>query len=140
MFLAHDSFIDSGYSKKTHHNLNRLAVLIMGGLVLVLLLTLLGLAMAPLGEQLDNDDSSFLALVTTNGSIGRLFSVSMLLGLELGVFVTIMRLEYLQSHIGEKRPSNQTVKSNKFSFHGFFSLTALWYRAVFFLFFLPHSW
>jgi len=94
-------------------------------------------ALAPAWEELDDDDFSFLDGNTVTCITMDLFFGSLLLGFELGVFATIMRLEYLTSHIGEKRPADLIIKLTSSLIRARFAMTALFTSAVilFFCFF-----
>ena len=89
---------------------NRTTILIIGGVLLILLLTLLSFAMDFSGSQFDNDDPSFFEIGTIPWFAGYLFLGSLLLGFEREVYITILRLEYMNSHIGEKRPSDRRIQ------------------------------
>jgi len=77
--------------------------------LLILLLTLMSFVLVISGEQLDDDDLPFFEIGNIPWFEGYLFPGSLLLGFEMGVTITIMRLEYLNSRIGEKRPSDRRV-------------------------------
>jgi hypothetical protein len=109
------------------------------GVVFILLFTLMSFALIQMEESFDHDDISLMGGNTTTWSVRYLFSGSFLLGFELGVFATIMRLEYLTSHIGEKRSASWTMGVNNSSLFARFSVTVLFHRTVF-SFFLPHLW
>lgn len=88
-------------------------------------------------EILDYEDGSLLGDSIIIWTMEPLFSSSLLLGLELGVFLAIMRLEYLMSHIGEKRFVSQALNVNNSSLFARFSMTVLFYRTVFSIFSAP---
>ena len=88
---------------------NRTSILLIGAVLLILLLTLLSFVLAASGDQVENDDLPFFEIGTVPWFAGYLFSGYLLLGFEMGVTITIMRLEYLNSRIGEKRPSDRRV-------------------------------
>jgi hypothetical protein len=95
-------------SARKSHNNNRTTILIIGVVLLILLLTLMSFALSSSGEQFD-DDLPFFEIGTITWFESQLFLGPLLLGFELGVTLTIMRLEYLNSHIGEKRPSDRRI-------------------------------
>ncbi len=64
-------------------------------------------------------------------ALGYLLVASFSLGLELGVFTTAMRLEYLKGHIGEKRFASEAINTNGPSLFARFSVTVLFYGTVF---------
>ena len=85
-------------------------------------------------ESFDYEDDSLMGGNIVIRAMQYLFSFSFPVGLEKDVFLTVMRLEYLQSHIGEKRSASQALHLNNSSLSSRFSKTALLYRVVFFLF------
>lgn len=77
----------------------RINILILGGIILVIVFTLVGFALA----DLEHDD---FPLVETNRITrvrGILSYRTILAGVPLGVFALILIFEFLQGHIGEKR-------------------------------------
>jgi len=84
-------------------------------------------------EVLEYDDIFLMGDVTASWPMEYPSPKSLLLGLELGVFVATMRLEYLKSHIGEKRSASPIVDVSNLSLFARFSKTALFYSAVFFV-------
>jgi len=97
------------FSRRSHNTNNRITLLIIGAVLLILLLTLMSFVLASSADQFDNDDLPFFEIGTISWFAGYAFSGSLVLGIEMGVIITIMRLEYLNSRIGEKRPSDRRV-------------------------------
>jgi len=87
-------------------------------------------ALAPAWDEFDDDDFSLLEGNTISWITRDLFFVSLSLGFELGVFATILRLEYLTSHIGEKRPADLIIKLTSSLIQARFAMTALLNSAV----------
>lgn len=117
-------------SRKSHNK--RTTILIIGGVLLILLLTLMSFALDSSGSQFDNDDQSFFDIGTIAWFAGYLFLGSLLLGFQREVYITIMRLEYMNSHIGEKRPSG---RKSQFDIHSrLFRTTRFPLGSVVFLF------
>ena len=81
-------------------------------MLLVLLFTLMTFAMAPFDEQFGEDDSSFMEIGMIYRTARDFFSGASIVGFELGVFLAIVRLEYLRGHIGEKRLADRLVGPN----------------------------
>jgi hypothetical protein len=96
------------FSRRSFHN-NRATILITGAVLLFVLLALISFALAISGDQFDDDDLPFFEGGNIPWFAAYLFPGSLLLGFDMGVTITIMRLEYLNSHIGEKRPSDRRV-------------------------------
>ena len=92
-------------SKHPHHSNNLATVLIIGGMVLILFLTIASFALTSSGEQFDDDDAPFFEIGSFSGFHNDLYFGSLQVGLELGILFVLLRLEFLKSHIGEKRPS-----------------------------------
>ena len=109
----------------------------MGVFILVLMLTLVNLALVSFGElsDFDEDDLGFLDLGTLKPILAHLYFGALVLGFELGVFPTTLRLEYLRSHIGEKRPASPITQVNHSSFRVLFLWTALFSMPSFCLFY-----
>jgi hypothetical protein len=95
---------------------------------------LIGLALIESAELVGYEDISLLEGRTPLWTIEFLSSGSLSFVLELGVFAAIMRLEYLRSHIGEKRIADVNAGTKSFSLNALYPKTALFYRAVFCLF------
>ena len=93
------------FSKNPYHNNNLWTVLIFGGMVFLLLFTLTSFALASSGDQFDEDEFPFLEIAGFHAISGFSYLSLLTIGFELGVLFTILRLEFLKSHIGEKRPS-----------------------------------
>jgi hypothetical protein len=91
-------------------------------------------ALVQLEELFDYEDLSLLGGDIVIWAILFLFSISLLVELELGVFTTVMRLEYLRGHIGEKHFASRAIRTNNLSLFERFLKTALFYRAVFSIF------
>ena len=96
------------FSRRPFHS-NRTTILLAGAVLLILLLTLMSFVLAISGEQLDDDDLPFFEIGNIPWFAGYLFPGALLLGFEMGVTIAIMRLEYLNSRIGEKRPSDRRI-------------------------------
>jgi hypothetical protein len=94
-------------------------------------------ALVQLEELFDYEDISLMGGDVVIGIIISLYSRPRPLGLELGVFTTIMRLEYLRGHIGEKRLASWAVRTNNLSLFRQLLKTALFYSAVFSIFSAP---
>ena len=77
-------------------------------MVLLLLFTLTSFALASSGDQFDEDELPFLEITGLSAFSAYSYLGSLTIGIELGVLFTILRLEFLKSHIGEKRPSRAT--------------------------------
>jgi hypothetical protein len=92
------------FSKKPHTPNNLSTILINAGMVLILLLTIASLALSASGDQFD-DDPSFLEIASLGEFASFFLLGSLFPGLALAVLFTILRLEFLRSHIGEKRPA-----------------------------------
>jgi hypothetical protein len=107
------------------------------GVVFILLSILMSFALVQLEELFDYEDISLIGGDIVIWATISLFSRPLPLGLELGVFTTIMRLEYLRGHIGEKRFASWAIRTNNLSLFARFSKTTLFYSAVFFLFSVP---
>jgi len=127
-------FFEHFLSKKPDQNSNAITVLILGGFILVLLLTLMNFALVAFGEQFDPDQDDFdlIELGIIKSILVYFFFTALVLGIELSVFPMSLRLEYLRSHIGEKRPASAIV--NNSSFRVLFSRTALFVMPSFCLF------
>jgi hypothetical protein len=118
------------FSRRSFHN-NRATILITGAVLLFVLLALISFALAISGDQFDdNDDLPVFEIGTMPWFAGYLFSGSLLLGSEMGVTIAIMRLEYLHSHIGEKRPSDRGATFDRAS--RLFRTTRFLFRSVVF--------
>ena len=133
MAIAIAGFFEQSFSKESHKRNNRIIVLMLGGMVFILLLVLVSFTLGFPSEQLDPDDFPFLqidgtAWMTVLADIG-----SLTLGSALSVLILLLRLEYLMSHMGEKRPSRQTASLNKIVVNARFAPTALFHSAVFFV-------
>lgn len=74
-------------------------------MVLILLVTLACFALAASGDQFEEDDLSFLQIDSFSQFHNYLYLISLPIGLALGILFRILRLEFLKSHIGEKRPA-----------------------------------
>jgi hypothetical protein len=120
-------------SDRLYENNNQITTLLIGGLVFILLFALMSFAIVQLEETFEHDDISPMGDLTGSWPMEYLSPKSLPLGLELGVFVTIMRLEYLRSHIGEKRSASPIMNGSNLSLFARFSKTALFYSAVFFI-------
>lgn len=102
------------------------------GLIFILLLTLIGFTSVQLPEQFGPDDLGIFKSHTAVQLLPCLLMGESLLSFLYGIFVSILVLELLQSHIGEKRFSDIITEFNNLvDVH--YSPTAL-SRAVFFAF------
>ena len=130
-------FFERFLSKKPDQNNNAITGLILGVFILLLLLTLINFALASMGEQFefDEDDLGLLDLDTLQPILAHLYFAALILGFEPGVFPTILRLEYLRSHIGEKRPASAIIQVNHSLFRVLFPWTALFLMPSFYLFY-----
>jgi hypothetical protein len=128
-------------SLQRDQNSHSITGLIIAGFILILLLTMMNFALVSLGEQLefDPDDLGFMELGTLNSILARFFFAALVLGFELGVFATTLRLEYLRGHIGEKRPADQMTKLIKFFLQACFVTTALFDSAVVLILFIQRK-
>ncbi|RPI95173.1 MAG: hypothetical protein EHM40_04150 [Chloroflexi bacterium] len=120
-------------SDKFKENNNRSITLAIWVLVFILLFTLMSFALVEVEEVLEYDDIFLMGDVTASWPMEYPSPKSLPLGLELGVLMTIMRLEYLRSHIGEKRSASSVMNGSNLSLFARFSKTALFYSAVFFV-------
>ena len=115
-------FFEHFLSKKRDQNNNAITSLIIGGFILVLLLTVPSFALVSMEEQFesDEDDLGFSDLGIINLLLAHFVVAALVLGFELGVSPTMLRLEYLKSHIGEKRPASAIIQINNSSFRVLF--------------------
>ena len=118
---------------RRHKSKHLIILIVLGGLIVILSSILIGLALIESAELVGYEDISLLEGRTPLWTIEFLYSGSLSFVLELGVFVSIMRLEYLRSHIGEKRIAD-AAGTNGFSLGARYLKTALVSRAVFCLF------
>lgn len=132
MFAEKLSFFER-LSDKFKENNDRSTTLVIWVLVFILLFTLMSFALVDGEEALEYDDIFLMGDVTASWPMEYPSPKSLLLGLELGVFAAIMRLEYLKSHIGEKRSASPVMDISNLSLFARFSKTALFYSAVFFV-------
>jgi hypothetical protein len=91
-------------------------------------------------DSFDYDDASLMGTSRAAWSIRYLFSALHLLGFELGVFAVVMLLEYLKSHIGEKRSAIPVNNINNVSLLTRSFVTVLFYRTVFLFIFPAPYW
>jgi hypothetical protein len=119
-------------SSEYHLHRNQIIILILGGLIFVLLFSLIALSLPGLEEPFDGDDDPLVHLGQIGGMITQPLPVLLLLGFELGILTEIFRLEYFRAHIGEKRLPALPLQANHSSWQRWFPATALWHcRAVF---------
>lgn len=111
MYLKNLSFFERLPNYRLYKGGNKITLLVTWGLVLILLFTVIGLMIAQADASFDDDDISLIGEDLSGWRLEHLFSLSFPLGLELGVFAAIMRLEYLKSHIGEKRSSSEAMNA-----------------------------
>lgn len=110
---------------------NPINILIIGSMILVLLFSLLLLALPAFDEQFEEDPALFLEINITKHLANDFFSGSGSLGVALLLLFAIMRLQYLEARIGEKRFLDSQVKFSSV-FHGSAYRTAPAYGTVFF--------
>jgi hypothetical protein len=109
-------FFEHLFSKKSY-NLSLFVALIVGGIVLLLLATLLSFALASPDDLFDQDDLSFFEGSALVWFAQHCLVPFLLLGVTIHTLFTIMRPEFLSGHIGEKRPHDSTVhKTSPFRF------------------------
>ena len=130
MFIKNLFFFDRSTSGKSNRRNNEITSLFNGGLVFILLLTLISLAFMQSGQLFEDGSFPFTesSLVPWTVMLFSLMSAS--------VFSISLVLKCLQSHIGEKRFADGIIELNSSPFIAQFSVTAL-YKAVFFVFSAP---
>jgi hypothetical protein len=111
LFLKNLSFFERLPIYRSYKSSNRITLLATWGLVLILVFTIIGLMIVQADEPFDYDDVSLIGEDLSGWRLEYLFSLSFPVGLELGVFAAIMRLEYLKSHIGEKRSDSKALNA-----------------------------
>ena len=117
-------------SRTNQKNNSQMTSLILGGVILVLLFTLLILALPPLVETLEENSTSFLEMEPLAWFTEASIAVSFHLGLEMAVFLLIIRLEYLKGHIGEKRFDDSRIPFNNLASQVRFFTATLLYRVA----------
>lgn len=120
--------------KPSNQHSNFIAALILGGMVFILLFTLASFAVVSSADLPDGDDLPFLEIGNFGHVPGYGFVSLLSIGVALGVFLTIMRFEYMKGHIGEKLPSPSMLPVRVVFVPELISVTALFYCAVTFLF------
>ena len=120
-------------SRTNQKNNSQMTSLILGGVILVLLFTLLILALPPLVETLEENSTSFLEMEPLAWFTEASIAVSLHLGLEMAVFLLIIRLEYLKGHIGEKRFDDSRTPFNNLASQVRFFMATLFYRVAVFI-------
>jgi hypothetical protein len=110
-------------------------IIILTGMILVLLFSMLTTALPAFDEPFEEDDTAFLRIDTIPSLANYFLSVSYSLVVVLGLLSAIFRLEYVGSHIGEKRLVDTHIKSSS-TFQVLSCMAALAYRAAFLL---PYS-
>jgi hypothetical protein len=132
--------LESLLARPSHKKNNLIPTLIIGGLVMILLFSLLTLALPPFEEPLGEDDIPSLEM----GSPGELMKIFLTatipLGLELGVLIPIRRIRVFRGTDHEKGSVDSHFKFTRTAFSILLFTAALGYRAVFLLFgsfFLP---
>jgi len=118
-------------STKVHLTSDRMNMLLLWGMVFVLLLILVGIAFLQAEGLSDYDDLSIIHGDARIREMESVFFASLSVSFALAVFANVLRLEYLKSHIGEKRPDSRMI--NDISLFARFLKTALLYSVVFLL-------
>jgi len=139
LFSKNLCFFERQSSEKSQNSNSRISALIVVGMVLILLFAQMSFAFLQSSELLDYDDLSATEGSPATWPMGYLFPGSLVIGLGLGIYAAVMRLELLKSHIGEKRSAGPFVSGNHSSLFARFSVTVLSYRTVF-SFFRLHLW
>jgi len=101
-------YFETWLSKKSHKT-NLFVALIVGGIVLLLLATLLSFALASPDDLFDQDDLSFFESSALAWLAQPALVLFLLLGVTIQVLFAVMRLEFLSGHIGEKRLQDSIV-------------------------------
>ncbi|HSB02838.1 MAG TPA: hypothetical protein VLE49_19470 [Anaerolineales bacterium] len=83
--------------------------------------TLIGFAFMPWDGQFEDDDLSFLEGGTAIWNVGFLPPALSVTGFQLVIAAIIPIFEYLQTHVGEKRPASQIISLNNSPHAHFFS-------------------
>jgi hypothetical protein len=120
-------------SSSTHKNNSQMTILIIGGVILVLLFTLLIFALPALVETLEENSTAFLELDIFAWFTEASVAASLHLGREMAVFLLIMRLECLEGHIGEKRFDDSRIQFNNTASQVRFYVATLFYRVAVFI-------
>lgn len=133
MSLPTASVLERLFSRNSPTN-NLITIGIIGGLILVLLMTLLTLALPALEQPFEEDNLPSLELGSIAWSAIPVLSDTLLLALGLQALFGLMRPEYLNAHIGEKRLSHgQMLALDKISFNTVLFWTALFSSVVLFV-------
>jgi hypothetical protein len=103
-------FFERWFSRKSH-NTNLFVALIVGGIILLLLATLLSFALASPEDLFDQDDLSIFESSTLVWLARHCLAPFLLLGVTISVNFAVMRLEFLSCHIGEKRLHDSIVRN-----------------------------
>ncbi|HEY9528138.1 MAG TPA: hypothetical protein VIR02_13680 [Anaerolineales bacterium] len=120
-------------SRPTPKNNSQITILLIGGVILVLLFTLLVLALPALVETIEENSTLFLEMDISAWFTEASVAASLHLGLEMAVFFLIMRLEYLKGHIGEKRFDIARIQFNYPASQVRFFVATLFYRVAVFI-------
>ena len=97
------------FSKKSHNHKNRMAILVLAGLIFVLLATMTSFAVLAFEQPFDGDDIPMLEMGMVIWYAKLLFFGTIFVSFALSIFFIFSRLEYLSAHIGEKRLSGHTM-------------------------------
>jgi hypothetical protein len=130
--IKNSCFFESSSSHQLHKNNNRINIIRIGGLMVILMFTFMGLALMQSGEHIESDDISLMEDGILTWRLRRVFSGSFPLGFAMGVLIMIICFEYLRSHIGEKRSASKA--QSVFSLFPCCWKTTLFYSVVFCLF------
>ena len=112
LFLQNLFILKRPASPVYHRRHKQIVILSIEGLLLILLFIMMMFAMAPFNEQFGEDDIPFLEIALICKMAWDLFSVTSIVGFELGGFLAVVRVEYLRGHIGEKRFADGIVRPN----------------------------
>lgn len=107
--------------------------LILGVVIVVLLFTLVSFSLASPPDSADNHDLPLAELSAIKWLIVFVFIGLMPLGAVMDILVKTLRLEFVRSHIGEKRPASVTIELNQFLSSARLAVTVLTYSAVIFV-------
>ena len=107
----------------------QITFLLLWGMVFVLIVTLLGFALI----SFEYEDIPSIERIVITGIKGYLLPELFLAGFQLAVIAIILVFEYLRSHIGEKRFSEERINvCDRFSLVRFFTTAPLEPSFVFF--------
>lgn len=133
MSLPIASVLENLSSRNSPTN-NLITIGIIGGLILVVLLTLLTIALPALEEAFEQDNFPSLELGSIAWYAAHVLSDTLPLALGLQALFGLMKPEHVSAHIGEKRPSDgQMLTLDKLSFNRDLFWTALFSSVVLFV-------